>query len=231
MAERVNVDEIVRQVLAQLASRGTRGSATLSTENQTNKHELRIDARVVSLAELEGRLAGVRQISVCKQAIITPAARDLLREKKIQVGYRIEGKKVCAGHHTLTLGVAETNVDPAPLVRLVGQAGQPIEQLARSGLVSVTDELCDLAAKGGHLGLLLTGQSAAAVCLANRQRGVRAAVGVSASSVSEAVRQIGVNLLVVDPNGRTTYELRNMVRAFAQSGERRCPAEWFARLQ
>ena len=241
MAGEINVDEIVREVLAQLAGHAVSDASwnpTVSTakvkesetKNTAAKNELRIDARVVSLAELDGRLEGVTQITVCNLAVLTPAARDLLRQKKISVGYRIEQKSTAAIRHTLSIGLAETRFEPTLLVRMLSESGTAVEQIARSGLASVTDELCDLAAKSGHLCLLLTGQTAASVCLANRQRGVRAVLGVNVKSVSEAVSAIGANVLIVDSSGRSAFELRQMVREFIKPGERRCPSDWLARL-
>ena len=81
---------------------------------------------------------------------------------------------------------------------------------------------------GNWLNLTLTGQysdgnlitdiPAAAVCLANRQRGVRAALGYSLAAVSEAVNMIAANLLVIDPRSRSLHEMRRFTRELVRAG-------------
>jgi hypothetical protein len=179
---------------------------------------------VISVADLAGRLEGVRVVIVPRGAIVTPAARDMLRERGVSLASRaaaVEKKAVAR----LTLGVAEGGSDAAELVRGLREDGVEVEQLARSGLASVVQELADRIVRDGRLGLLLTNNPLAAVCRANRHRSVRAAIGNNAMEVGRALAAIGANLLIVEPQGRGAFALRQAARAFCR-GASGCPAEW-----
>jgi hypothetical protein len=47
--------------------------------------DLAIEGRLVTLRSIEGRLAGVKRLLVNSQAVITPAVRDELKQRKIEV--------------------------------------------------------------------------------------------------------------------------------------------------
>jgi hypothetical protein len=44
--------------------------------------------RVVALSAIEGRLDGVRRVVVDRRAVVTPAARDALKEKGVELTRR-----------------------------------------------------------------------------------------------------------------------------------------------
>lgn len=224
------VERIVREVLERLRVPGNgekcgENAAVAATKQPANDAvSLALSGRVIAVADLSGRLDGVQVVVVPRKAIVTPAARDLLRER----GVTLASRAVPAETRTaarLTLGVAETRCDAAELVRGMREDGVEVEQLARSGLAGVVEELADQIARGGRLGMLLTDNPLAALCRANRHRGVRAAQGNDAWQVGRAIAAIEANLLVVEPHGRGTFVLRQAVRAFCR-GANGCPAEW-----
>jgi hypothetical protein len=47
--------------------------------------ELRLTERVVTLRSIEGKLAGVRRIVVEQRAVITPAVKDELKQRTIEL--------------------------------------------------------------------------------------------------------------------------------------------------
>jgi len=47
--------------------------------------ELVIDARVVTLRSIEGRLAGVKRLVVVPRAVITPTVKDELKQRQIEL--------------------------------------------------------------------------------------------------------------------------------------------------
>jgi hypothetical protein len=218
----LNIDEIVREVFARLAATANAPSAgPKAVQANGAAGELVLSAKVVSLAELEGRLNGARRVVVARGAIITPAARDLLKRQSIDVAYAIAA---AAGfRHRLLFGVAETRYEPAVLVRSLVQEGTAVERLANSGVAGVVGEMCDGVAKGGQLGLLMTDQSAAAICLANRRPGVRAALGVDKRQIAAAVAEVGINFLVIAPQRHGLFEIKQMMKEFLTGGPRVCP--------
>ena len=224
MSEAVDVDLIVREVLKRLSARD--GRTEEGIEKRTNgkavaKSELRLTGRLVTRADLDGRLDGLKVVTAAPRTILTPAARDYLKEHGVSVEYtETETGAASAG---VVLGLAETKYDPVALVREMKQQGIEIERLAQSGLAGVVNELADAAARGGKSALLLTDEGMAAVCMANRQRGVRAALAGDVAAVGRAVMSLGANVLAIEPAGRSRFQMREMVKAFCRGGPRSCP--------
>ena len=233
------VERIVREVMARLASdsHGTARQNRIATTAASPGHENaksstdanEIENKVVCLADLDGRLNGTKRLVLRRGAVITPAARDLLRQSGIDVSYRIGETKKTVKRVSLVIGLVATEFDPSTLLSHLRQHGASVAQIASTGLIGVIDELTDHVARGGQQALLLTGQSLAAVCLANRVEGVRAVVARSTWDVRRAVAEVGVNFLVVDPATVTQFELQRMA-AELQRSYSRCPEKLTSRL-
>ena len=230
----VDVEKIVREVLDRLAagSIGPSRAAESTAKASAGASELNLEEKLVTLEKLKGKLTGIRQLSLSRGAIVTPAARDFLREKKVQLSWReschcggSSGKTSAAviPGITVVLGSAETNFEPVHLVHAMQKTGANVVRLANSGLASVVNELCDEVARNGRVGVLLTGLTTAAVCLANRFRGVRAASGEGRANIAAAVHSVGANVLVLDPQKRGEWEMKLAIGDFVRGGPRRCP--------
>jgi hypothetical protein len=205
--------------------------------------ELNVDWAVISLsaiAELSARLDGVRRLTVRRTAVVTPAVRDLLRQRNIELAYRtdaeakpINGTDVSAALR-LIVGVAETsNLQVDLLLKLLASASIAIERLVPAGLLEMIDDLARRLASPATIAVLLTSEPAAAVCLSNRLSGVRAMAAGDASTLTAlgaTARAIGANLLVVDPVGRGPYAMKQLIDRFCQGAPRTCPAQWRGRL-
>lgn len=213
-----NVERIVSEVLDRLQAK------------TPSLRELTLASRVVTLAEVKGKLEGIKQLVVPAKAVITPAVRDLLRQKRIDIGYALPGKAAAKPRLSLVVGAAGTKYDAAGALRAAAREGVTIERLARTGLAQVVGELCDAASKGGKLGLVLTSETAAVVCIANRRPGVRAAAAASVAATPRVVRSVGANLLAVDPAGRTMFEMQRIISQFVAGAPYACPAEFAKEL-
>lgn len=231
----VDLDRLVREVLVRLqaaaASSSPAGAAGPQQSSSANgavrparpgesaSGVLVASERLITAATIGDRLAGVRQLQAPEGAIVTPAARDLLRERGVRIEFAAcavspqppaaKGRFVC--------GLAQCEYDPAPLERWLRQRGHAVERIAATGLPSVVAEVADEVVKGGALGLVWTNRSAAALCLANRQRGVRAVLAVGPAYVAAAVASVGANVLVVEPAGHSPFAVRGMLAAFADA--------------
>ena len=74
------IDRIVQEVVRRLLERG------MSVADDTVPgcpRELRLEQRLVTLATLNGKLDGVERVIVRKNAVITPAVRDALKDRSI----------------------------------------------------------------------------------------------------------------------------------------------------
>jgi hypothetical protein len=201
----------------------------LKRSPQTGTAELSIDEVVVSATVLADRLDGIGRLVVRRGSVITPAARDLLRERSIELSYRTE-TKTAAARNRLVVGVAETNYATTSLFNLLTREPLEIERVVATDLGAVVDELAEQLTKSMTLALLLTEQVACALCLANRIPGVRAAAASNSGEVTVAIQAIGANLLVIDPVGKSPFIVKQSIARFSKGGPRACPEVWQQRL-
>lgn len=210
----IDIDRVVREVLVQLGLAPDAGAAG---------GQLVLNCRVVTLAEVEGRLEAVRRLVVPPRAVVTPAVRDELRRRNVTLVYDTPAPAQAAAHLRLVLVTAGKRLDPTPLVRALRGEGIRLDQHRSECLIAATDQLAAEMAEPDTLGLLLTRETAAGLCLANRLRGIRAVSGTDAGAVSAAVASVGANLLVVDPAAGSPFQLKQMVTEFCRGGARQCP--------
>jgi hypothetical protein len=218
--QRAAVEQIVRAVLAEL--RSGHAPAKITTPQGASNTQLTLTSKVVSFRELEGRLTGITQLVVPRGAVFTPTARDELRKYKVTVASAVSPAKT-AGGTTLHVASAGTTYNAAPIWQSLVADGVHIESTVAAELTSAISVLGDAAGKGGTA-LLVTEQVATALCLANRNRFVRAAIGNSTSAVDAAVAEIGPNLLVIDPTGRSVFDVKQTIRHWLRHGQPKCPA-------
>jgi hypothetical protein len=72
-----DVERIVLEVIRRL---GLVGGPSASAPT-----ELALSERVVTMREIEGKLAGVNRLVVLGRAVVTPAVRDVLRDRNIEL--------------------------------------------------------------------------------------------------------------------------------------------------
>lgn len=215
-SRRDEVERIVRAVLGELNVASARSAKLLETNDRNSGRTLVLTSKVVSLAELEGKLKDVTRLVVPRGAVITPAARDELRKFAVAVASATDGKTIARVR--LVLAAAETTFERTALAAALAGEGIAVELIASRELASAVDELTRKVVVDKQFGLLITDMPAAALCLANRQRGVRAALAHGLAAVSEAVEMIAANLLVIDPRSRNMCELRRLAREFTRAG-------------
>ena len=88
------IDRVVREVLKQLNGKLQGGEATEQTvaKPAAATAELALSGQLVTLADLEGRLEGIKQLVVPRGRVLTPAVRDRLRDARVAVSYRVGQK-------------------------------------------------------------------------------------------------------------------------------------------
>jgi hypothetical protein len=173
--------------------------------------------------------AAVRSVLVRRGAVITPAARDLLRDKKVALVWRTSPAPT-AGKTEILLGVANTRFRADELVATLVRQAITVQRSTTSSLFDLIAEMAKELVGDQKLAILLTEDVAAAICLANRNFGVRAAAANDGKAVAAAVRSVGANLLIVDPVGRSLFQLKEIARRFVAGGPRQCPEIWRGRL-
>jgi ribose 5-phosphate isomerase RpiB len=244
---RLNIEEIVREVLARLNAEGAKQNKPDAKHDggkgPSGDGRLTLAERLITVATLTGRLAGVKQCVAPPQAVVTPAAKDLLRERGVKLTFRgaDAGERPARnadGARRLMLAVADAKFDPAQLAASLGREGIKIETTAATGLLGAIEAVSAVVSaamieKTPHekakMAIVFTRETPAAVCLANRVVGVRAAAAASTRDAKDAVRSVGANVLMIDPAERSFWELMQIAKAFA-AGPRPCPLPWKERL-
>jgi hypothetical protein len=245
-----NIERVVRQVLAERGFLNAAGSGHKADGNGHRQGaaspaavpaappaplapvpgDLSIDARVVTMTELGGRLDGVRRLLVARGVIVTPTVRDELLRRGILLacGEARNGQPTAALR--VVLATMGTDFEPAALAAGLAREGAMVEPAAFDCIIKATEQLAAEAARSDTLGVLLTPHVAAGLCLANRLGGLRAVTGGDAPAVATAAAAVGANLLVVDPRVGTFFQLKQMVSEFCRGGVRPCPAVFRSRL-
>ncbi len=130
----------------------------------------------------------------------------------------------------MVLAVAETEYEVSTLVTLLKCEGASVELVSSNNMINAVDQLCERVIQGNARGLLLCRQMAAALCLANRRHGVRAALATNAAAVAEATASVAANVLIADPTGKTNFEWKRLFQAWLSVGRSHCPDELRQRL-
>lgn len=237
------IDLIVQNVLQQLDARvslsdregsgetvrPSRGSSgTLVAAQSAEDHgpvEVSLDQRLVTAEDLAELKPGVR-LRVPQKCIITPAGWDVARERRLQI------TRVSAAERSSNEKVNVPDVASRRLLIVVRQT-PALERLAdellavwRRELLSCPDDAAQLAiaeiSRGGAPGVVIvTEQTHRAACLANRNASVKAAAIREPGDIRLIRRQLKVNVWCVDPEGKSAFELRTLLREAATSGSPR----------
>ena len=76
------IDRIVAEVVRRLRAMAVNSSTTVEVARDTEK-ELQLSDKVVTLQSLKGRLDGITKLIVTDRAVVTPAVKDELKQRKI----------------------------------------------------------------------------------------------------------------------------------------------------
>lgn len=254
MAElRSEVERIVREVLAQVLG-GARPSACAAgpktaalpvaatqpspkpespraampptTTTKARSEELALSQRVITLADLEGRLGAVRRLVVPPKAIVTPAVRDELQRRGVALSFA--RPQAAAAMARRLVAVIHESCCPASLPTAAGE-GFAVEASESNCIFESVARLAAALAAPEVAGLLLTRHVAAAICLANRRSGVRAICAADPASLAASAASVGANLLVVDPSGLGQFRLKRLLAEYRRA-PRECPKLFAAKL-
>jgi hypothetical protein len=228
------IERIVQKVLAELRATdaAANGGSELPAAPQAREDEnprCVIADRVVTLATLEGRLDGASIVVVPRGAVITPAARDALKLRNARLEFADashgEAKKVIE----LIVGIADVPDDVGAATKtiqdhLAGMAS--VQAMQQTDLTMLAGRMAEWIQSRPSLGIVLTRRPAAAVCLANRHRGLRAVWANTPKALAEAMNTIAPNVMTYNPADHAAAAQRSMLREFVSAGVRACPKEF-----
>jgi hypothetical protein len=236
--ERV-VQEVLRELKLQAVPPATAAPTHAAPTPETppapvpaSDGQVTLSERLVTMSVLEGRLAGLRKLVVGPRSVVTPAVRDELARRNVQllVGTDRATPDVAKESLRLVLVTHGHRYDPANLLAAMRKGSLAVEHQAKDCIMATSDLLAAEVAKPDTLGAVLTRHTAAGLCVANRLPGVRAVWGLDPAQVTSVAAAVGANLLVVDPAGGSLFWLKRMLDAFCAGGVRDCPEVFRKRL-
>jgi len=238
--EQAWIEQIVANVLAQLQTAAPRpvstpslamsasaGSAQSAPSPGTSRPAVDIAASaspavleltqpVITAETLASQVRPGVSLKISRRSVLTPSARDWLNSKKISWSRLPRSaasmtERRSAGRWQLLVQSAPPqvrtlleNLKRHPegwSVELVGTASETVSLVTRALCTAESD------------GVVVISESAERIaCLANRNTQVRAAVISDRRHLERVHEQLGVNLVCLDPLGRTFIELRNLLR-------------------
>ncbi|MFZ5831506.1 MAG: hypothetical protein ACOY3P_15590 [Planctomycetota bacterium] len=182
-----------------------------------------LNGRLVTLADLDGRLERARTVLVSPGAVVTPAVRDELERRRIRLGVAAPAAPEAVDSEqkenlrlVLFVHARAAAVDTA--TGLLAPLGLQLVPAEGACVIAAVDRLAEEVTQAKTVALLVTRYGAAASCLANRKPGLRAIVAHDAEAVARDARMVGANLLIVDPAGLGLHRLRKAVAEFTRDG-------------
>ncbi|QEH36616.1 hypothetical protein OJF2_52010 [Aquisphaera giovannonii] len=205
------VDDAVRSVLADIRGAGRRRPPADGSQPFTD--------RLLGVRQVELMPAGTRTVRIATGTVVTPLARDLLKRRGIEIrlGGLGEARRLARGEWAFAIG-EESGMLQALRRGLLEDPGEWLE--LGPALDDVGGWLLETAGRGA---LWITGEGARTVWRACRLPGIRAAIGAEPSDVHRAVKGLGMNLMVVEPAGKSIALIRQLAAAFRRSGAPTAP--------
>ncbi len=212
------IESIVRQVVTTYLAGGAITSGASGRSNSASDDGVLILAdRVISTNSLQGALAGKKTLRVSEQAIVTPAVKDLCREKGIAIvrgglqaaSPTVSNQEKSVPSDTISVSpVEKTSSRPQRLI--VAGTSEHMDAIAKqlcpkqakvlsvqgddsSAIRSITDGII-----AGHQAAILWVDSPYATCWqAARNDRLRPVVVSQWSDLSNAMREVPLNVLIL----------------------------------
>lgn len=225
----INIDQIVSNVLKEIQHRGGGSSADSAKveETTTSINVIQITERVITADLLSNLTSRSSVVQLEPKAIITPAARDYIKEQGLQVSSKIESAGQSdpdksnnqAVENWLALVVHSSESLESALASVSREKGVSWNQES----VETTEKAALQAAQeiksGNSTGVVIfCEKSATAACLVNRNEFIRG-VAVRRPSESSDIEELDANVVCLPGRGLSFTEYRNILKSFISRSE------------
>jgi hypothetical protein len=169
---------------------------------------------VVTAILLDDLLRSGREIVLPRDALVTPAARDWFRDHAVPVTWQEAGDD---GRGSVAVVMDAKLPEMRALRTMLDREGGLAEVIEPgpgvAGTAAATRRMCRMVREGqAAKGVVFAVDGAVPVCVANKLRGIRAALGMNVPMVEEAARDLGINVLVIEYPTLTPYLMKQMIR-------------------
>lgn len=213
------IEQIVSNVLAQLQPAPPRPVIEAPKPPVVTPPVIELSAPIITADLLAESVRGASPLKIGRKSILTPSARDWLNSKKISWSRGDTGTEKSAGGAASTAGAKWQVIvhTVTPNVRTLYDGFKRQSEGWKVELVGQAVEAATLAASAistaDRDGVVVVSEYAEIIaCRTNRNSRVRAAVISDRKQLDLTRQHMGVNLVCINPTGRTFIELRNLLR-------------------
>lgn len=239
------IDQIVSNVLAQLQPAPVRPvveapvvetplfsklpAATVAAP-KPQPVAIELTAPVITAELLAATVRPGQPLKIARRSVLTPSARDWLNTRKIswtqfEKASGVSEERTSSGARwqlivqTVTSNVRalQDSMKRQPEGWTMDLVGQPLEAAAQAVRAIATAEYDGIAVISEYAEII--------ACRGNRNDRVRAAVITDRNQLELTSKHLGVNLVCINPKGRTFIELRNLLRDCGKT-KPKAPTGW-----
>jgi hypothetical protein len=174
---------------------------------------IRIAGHVITQELLAASATGAALVRIAGKAILTPSARDFVRQHGIKI-VRDDGSS--SGTATIRWQVLVTKSTPQIAAAIDGlPAGIVCDvRLLGAAAEAAAQAISALCRGEAQQVVVFTEQPELVACLANRNDKVRAAAVAEMAAIERVRLHLQANLLALDPATRSVHELKSVLKAF-----------------
>lgn len=222
------IELLVREVLARMAqqTKSEPGKATTAMPPALPEDVLELMGNVISVQALEGKLKGIKTVRIRQQAVITPAARDVLRAAKVTLVRGFTNKASIVNDAKVDAGAGKERpaalalFAPDKLVEILKKQLCPRRALVALGdkeVEQIVNRLRTALSNGHRLGVVVAENSFELNMAVNRQglRGVRIA---SWSDFQFALQEASPDVWVLDSRQLNFPAITNVCNRIYENG-------------
>lgn len=232
------IDRIVANVLQQLGAKGSAApaakmSTTVGTAVLQRSGSVMFEERVITADLLSDRVNGAATIGIGPKAILTPSARDFIKERGLRIDRvstaAVQASPVSSREPASGAAVDQpSTINHQPLLVVVRNTDAvtklwtDLQATWSRELLGCADDAASLTIRELARGavqtvVILAEQTHRAACLANRSPAVKAVAVRDAGDVALVRRQLRANVWCIDPTPKSWFELKNLINAVTKS--------------
>lgn len=231
MKPHIDISELVQRILSDLQRPEIEKTcaSVVKEETKIDSSELHLESKVVTLTEIEGRLESVRKLLVPNRAVVTPAVKDELRKRGITLHFHAkhetptETKTAIEKRDTrIWVALHAISNEPKAVLEMLRKnhavAPQTFDCIVHTVEAAVTEIVSPCVS-----GVIMTGAPAVGLCLANRHETLRAVFAWDVQRLKIDLKQLGPNLLILDPETSGVYKTQEFLKTFLANDSRNAP--------
>lgn len=216
------VNQVVADVLSTLSRQGqvTQTTGKVSTSAAPGSSVI-LSEKVITADLLAEKAKGQFTVGITAGAILTPSAKDYLRENGIEIKRATTAAAAQAkqGGAWRAMVLSRAGVVDQALTNIEQQTGASWSQELAGSLDEAVQGAVSSLCRADAAGVVLFVSAAEkAACLANRNQKICAAAIQDVNHLRTVAAQMSPNLICVNPDQKSFIELRNLMKAFVSAG-------------